>query len=196
MREFILLALRAKTSDFDLENLSLAGRMDLVCRAISSALFVSDHVRKDTVIHVFLNGPNDPPKLISFFGDSIINIEPDEKSIAKLILFALKKGKNLKLDEEADVLQGIKISKKSFEKFIEEKSTSHLYYLNKKGKDIREIKFEENSLFILGDNLGIPKNTEKLLKRLKAEKISLGSVMLFASHCIVLVHNEIDRKSY
>jgi len=46
----------------------------------------------------------------------------------------------------------------------------------------------------LGDFIGIPKNTEKLLKRLDAEKIKLGPVMLMASQCPILVHNELDRR--
>ena len=39
----------------------------------------------------------------------------------------------------------------------------------------------------------MPKKTEKLLERIGAKKIKLGPKMLFASHCIVIVHNELDR---
>ena len=197
MREFILLASRAKTvPNLDLLNLKDAGRIDLVCRAVSSALWTSDHLRKDTIIHVVLNGPNDPPKTISFFGDKLKNIDPDEISIAKFIILALKKGRNLNLNEEIDVSEGIKVSKKSFEKLIKElssKEDKQLIYLHEKGKDIRKFNFKDNVVFVLGDNLGIHKKTEKFLKNLNAEKISLGPTSLFASHCIVLVQNELDR---
>ena len=115
--------------------------------------------------------------------------------MAKYILSALKMGKDLVLDQEVDVSAGIRIAKKSFEKFIKEKSKEkRLFYLSKKGIDIRDLDSFQDSLFILGDNIGLPKKTEKLLKNLKAQTISLGPVVLFASHCIVLVHNEIDRK--
>jgi len=69
MREFILLALKAKTSaDFSLDNLVKAGRMDLVCRFVSNALFIANDLRRDTIVHVCMNGANDPPKIISFYG--------------------------------------------------------------------------------------------------------------------------------
>ncbi len=196
MREFILLALKAKTSpDFDLDNLPDAGRMDLVCRTISNALLVSNHIRDNTIIHAVLNGPKDPPRIISFYGNNVKNLEPDEKTIAKFIKNALKDGLKLKLNEEIETSPGIKISKKSFENLIKEKSnTSQLIYLHPKGEDLRKFDFEENVTFIFGDYIGLPKKTERLLDRLGAKKISIGPVMLFASHCSVLVHNELDRR--
>ncbi len=195
MREFILLASRARTSpDFDLFNLKEAGRMDLVCRAVSSAFFTSDNLRTDTILNVVLNGPDYPPKIITFSGNSLRNIYPDEISIAGYILQALKKGKNLKLNEQIDVTDGVKISKKSFEAQVKEKSSDKkLIYLNDKGEDIRDIELKDDFVFILGDNLGLPKKTEKFLDRLNAKKVKLGSVSLFSSHAIILVHNEFDR---
>ena len=69
-----------------------------------------------------------------------------------------------------------------------------MVYLSPKGKDIREFNFKEDTTFILGDYIGVPKNTQKLIKRLGAEQISLGPKMLFTSHCSVIIHNELDRK--
>ena len=208
-REFILLALKAKTSpDFDINRLVEEGRLDLVCRCVSNALYVSMKLRKDTNIHICLNGaPSEQsPKIISFIGSELAGLEPSEKDIALAIKEALKQGLNLELGEEKNVessIRGIKVSKKAFETLVKEKSeTSMLFYLDEKGKDIRDIDFNiktdpnKNYSFILGDFIGIPKNTEKLLKRLGAEKINLGPVMLFASHCIILVNNELDRQEF
>lgn len=195
MREFLLLALKARTSpNFSLDNLQNAGRMDLVCRAVSNALYISNDLRRDTVIHIAMSGPSNPPKLISFYGETLKGIEPDERTIAKAIQEALKQGKDLKLDQEKDVSPGIKVSKKSFERLVQEKSNDYqLIYLHKKGADIRETEFKDNVLFIFGDNIGLPRKTEKLLENLGAEKINIGPKMLFASHCIIIAHNELDR---
>lgn len=198
MREFILLASKARTSpDFNLDNLPEAGRLDLVCRTISNSLFISNHMREDTIIHIVLDGPKYPPKIITFCGDSLKNFEPDERTIASFISLALKKGINLNLNEQIGVSPGIIISKKSFETLIKEKSTSsQLIYLHKKGEDLRQFNFKENIAFILGDKAGIPKKTEKFLDRFNANKIKLGPVTLFASHCPILVHNELDRRLF
>lgn len=196
MREFILRALKGKTTEFDVGKLPTAGRMDLVCRCVSSALFISNDLRRDTIIHVVLDGPSDPPKTVSFFGDSLKGMQFDEKNIAEHINEALKKGKNLKLNEEKDLGNGIKISKKSFEVLVKEKFNEgkQLFYLHDKGKDIRETEFKDDVVFVFGDYIGMPRKTEGLLERYNAEKLSLGPVMLFASHCIVVVNNEMDRR--
>lgn len=201
MREFILLALNAKTTpDFDIENMPKEGRIDLVCRCISNALFLSNHMRNDTTIHVCLNGaPTElSPKTLSFSGN-LRGMEWDEKNIALYIKKALEAGKNLKLGEQIQVQEGLVVSKKAFETIVKEKAeeNKNLFYLEEKGEDIRDIKFskEKDYVFIFGDFNGIPKNTEKLLKRLGAEKLSLSPVMLMASHCPILIHNELDRQN-
>jgi len=196
MREFILLALKAKTTpDFVLEQLPEAGRMDLVCRTIANTLYVSNEMRRDTVIHVSMNGPRDPPKLMSFYGETMKGLGMDERAIGEMIRNTLKKGTRLALGEEIEASPGIKISKKAFETLLKEKSqTSQLIYLHKKGEDIRTFQFKENNTFVLGDYIGLPGKTEKLLDRLGAQKIKLGPTMLFASHCPIIVHNELDRR--
>lgn len=200
MREFILLALKARTSaDFDLNNLPDAGRMDLVCRVVSNALFISNAIRQDTVVHVCMTGPKDPPKTISFIGAELKGFLFDERSIAAKIKEALNNGAGLKLNEEKKLGDGIKISKRSFESIIREKSSdSRLIFLHSDGADIRKITFEpkKNVVFILGDFIGLPRNTERLLNRFNAQKIKLGPIMLFASHCPIIIHNELDRAEF
>lgn len=67
-----------------------------------------------------------------------------------------------------------------------------LYMLDKKGDFIRDIELAVNPCFLLTDHMPMPKKSFNSLKRLGAEKISLGPKMLFASQCIVLIHNELD----
>lgn len=197
MREFILRALKGRTTGFDVNGLPGAGRMDLVCRCVSNALFISNDLRRDTVIHVVLDGPPSPPKTISFFGNELKGMNFDEKNIAEHIKDALEKGKDLKLGEEVSVSPGIKIAKRGFENLVKEKAGEgkQLVYLHGKGADIREFKFKKDVVFIFGDYIGMPRKTEGLLERLGASKINLGHVTLFASHCIVICHNELDKNN-
>lgn len=196
MREFILLALKAKTSpDFDINNLAGEGRLDLVCRTVSNALFLANDLRKDVIVHVALTGPKHPPKLVSFYGERLAEVAPDERAIALIIRKALASGLGLSLNEEKEVTPGVRVAKKAFETLVKEKSkTSQLLYLNMKGEDVRIFKFRKDTVFVLGDVTGLPRKTEKLLDRLGADKIKLGPKVLFASHCPVLVHNELDRR--
>ncbi|MEK6834766.1 MAG: tRNA (pseudouridine(54)-N(1))-methyltransferase TrmY [Nanoarchaeota archaeon] len=197
MREFLLRALKARTDgNIDLENLPDAGRLDLVTRCISSALWIAKGLRNDTIIHVNLEGPKYPPKIISFYGEKLKGFYFDEKGIAKFIKHALEKGKDLKLNESLEVYPGIIVSKKSFEQLIKEKQDYQIIYLHNKGKDIREFKFKENVLFVFGDYIGMPWKTEIFLQRHNAERVSLGKIEYHASQCIVIVNNELDRRIY
>lgn len=192
MREFILFARKALTKPFDLNNLPKANRMDVIARCITNALFVSYAIRKDTNFYVSLNGPPNPPVLIKFIGNEIQNIYLDERSIAEKINKALKKVNPLK---EVKVSEGIYVSKKSFESFLKEKGKEKKFILlDRKGKDLRNFNFKGNELFIIGDHKGFPKTIEKFIKKFGSEKISLGPLDYLSSHCIILIHNELDRK--
>ncbi|MEM5852783.1 MAG: tRNA (pseudouridine(54)-N(1))-methyltransferase TrmY [Candidatus Aenigmatarchaeota archaeon] len=196
MREFILKASKAFTTPFNLNDLFNAGRMDLVCRCISNAFFVSEALRKDVIFHVVLEGPKRPPKLMSFFGEDLKNIKPDERNIGSIINRALELGLKLEKGEIIEISDGIFISKKSFEELLKEKlGKKQILYLHPKGVDIREFNFEKDFCFILGDHRGLPKKTENLLERIGAERVSVGKVTYLSSQVIVICHNELDRRN-
>jgi tRNA (pseudouridine54-N1)-methyltransferase len=69
-------------------------------------------------------------------------------------------------------------------------------YLREDGEDIRAKKFDEHSdqLFVLGDHLGLTGDEEKIIDGCEHEMISVGPLSLHADHCIVLLHNEVDRQ--
>ncbi|MFH8132181.1 MAG: tRNA (pseudouridine(54)-N(1))-methyltransferase TrmY, partial [Candidatus Aenigmatarchaeota archaeon] len=184
------------TPDFNLNDLAgSAGRMDLVCRCISSALWISNDLRRDARIFVVLEGPPVPPKMLVFEGSSLKGVNPDERNIASHIKKALRLGLNLKLNEEIEVSPGIKVAKKSFETLIKEKiKETQVLYLHPKGKDIKEVEAKEKVAFVLGDHVGIARKTEKLMERLGIEKVSLGKTIYLASHAIVIVNYELDRR--
>jgi tRNA (pseudouridine54-N1)-methyltransferase len=197
MKEFILRARKAKTNaSLDIDNLPKEGKMDSVCATISNAIWISGDVRKDTVIHAVLEGPNNAPRTVSFYGNEIRSLRSDERSIAGYIKFALAKTPFLQPNEEAHVRPGIRIARKSFERLVYEKSRQYrqIILLEKDGKDVRGFAFEKDFAVIFGSPEGLAPKTEKFMESLKASRISLGPKMLFAAHCPIIIHNEIDRK--
>ena len=193
MREFLLLLSKGRTTaDFDSCNAYAAGRLDIACRFITNCLCISNSIRSDTIVHIALNGPKDPPKMITIEGNKITGLKPDEKSALILIKSALVK--KLKGVEECEASPGLKVSKMSFEAFLKQKKDAKLYYLHESGADIRSENFTGNSLFIIGDYSGLPGKAEMFVSRLCAESISLGPKTLLASQCATIIHNELDRK--
>lgn len=166
--------------------------MDIVARCVSNALFISFGIRKDVIFYASLNGPPQPPVLIKFIGSELKNIFIDEKSVGIKINEALKK---VRKDKEVLVSEGIYVSKKPLETLIREKYSEgkRLIYLDREGKEIREMKIEGNEVFFIGDRKGLPEKTIKFLKRFGAESVSLGSVEYLASHVIAILNYELDR---
>ncbi|TRZ54200.1 tRNA (pseudouridine(54)-N(1))-methyltransferase TrmY [archaeon] len=189
MRTFILYS-RGWTKPFSEKDLPGAGRIDIACRCVSAALFVSYTVRRDTRIFISLNGGEKPVALC--FDGQIRKISPDERSIG---LWISKTLANTFTKEWKRTDNGILYAQKSFEEILEEvkKEKCDFYLLDEEGKNIEETEIKENPAFILGDNAGIPEK-EKALAEKFSEKISLGETSYLASSCISVLHWICDRK--
>lgn len=198
MISFILRARKAPTSpDFSLDDLPSAGHLEVVAHCISNALFFANQIRNDVTVHASLDGPPNPPKTISFDGSGLGSLDGfDERSIARAMQNALEVGQGLPTDESRQAMPGLTVSKRGFERTVQGCAGDQLFYLDRGGTDIRDVEFGKNPAFIFSDHLSMPRKTDKYLKRLGATRISLGPRLLFASHCIVLVHNELDRRNH
>jgi len=188
MRTFVLYARKARTdSKFRIDDLINAGRMDLVCRCISSALWLSHNVREDTRIFVVLNGPPKPPVTICFQGSKLSKVYVDEVTNAKWI----KKILSMKFGKEWLEIDAAKVARKSFQEVLTELNGKN-YVLHEKGEFIDNVKFENNPIIILGDQIGISKADESFALR-NGEKISLGKNVYLASSCISVINWVLDR---
>lgn len=188
MREIVYFSNSARTSG-NFSDLMQAGRMDIAIHTIIAAFFLSHDIRKDVKLHMIFNGPPDPPKHLEFvYHPEMPLSKKDVAGLLKRMLYKCRKG------EKREVFPGCFIEKKSFVKLLEELEAEGktLYILDKEGEDIRTAKINENAVFILGDQDGMPKKEMKRFKEI--ERISLGKSMLFASHTVIILHNEIDRR--
>jgi len=191
MRTFVIFVGKARTDgNFNMEDLpSSGGRMDLVARCISSALWLSHAVRPDAKIYCVLNGPPKPPVTVLFDGAAIRKISPDERSIA----LWLKKALSEEIaDDWHEFRPGIMTARKSFQEIIREHEGRPIYVLHEKGEDIKEAELKGDPVFVIGDNFGIPKNDESFALR-NGEKISIGKESYLASSCIAVLNWFCDR---
>lgn len=189
MRHFVYFSRNASTSGKALSgDLMKAGRMDIAIHVLITSFFLSHSFRKDVKLHLIFYGMPDPPKHIEMQVTDDLGL--NKKDIGKIIQKMLYKYKE---GEKKEVFTGCFIEKKSFLKVIEElkEEGKEIFVLDKKGKNLRDAKLRDNSVFILGDQDGIP---QKELKRLKKEVqlISVGPKTYFASQVISIVNNELD----
>ncbi len=196
MREFVYFSNKARTSgNFPIDRLMDAGRMDIAVHVLINAFFLSHNIRENTKLHLLFNGPPNPPQHIILFPNgerTSGKITLSKKDVANLIKKMLYKGKN---DKRIVVEQGYEIEKKSLFKVLDElaKDGSEIYILDKKGEDIRNFKFKENSVFVLADQEGFNKKEIKKLKDF-GTPVSVGNKTYFASQVVTIVNNELDRQ--
>jgi tRNA (pseudouridine54-N1)-methyltransferase len=196
MKVFILRARSGPTTPDQVDqSFGEPRHLEIVCHSIANALFISKDIRPDVQFYVVLEGPGDPSKTIGLRTDGLFWIGGfSETAIAAVIKRALASSLDLRKDQTIEIEKGLTVSRLSFERLVRRIGDEHpLYILSKRGIDIRDAKLPDNPCFIFTDHIPMQKNTMHLLKRLGTKKIGLGPRMLFASHCITLVHNELDR---
>lgn len=195
MDRFIVIGHRAHTTaDFKLDDIcGGAGRIDVLCRCVNSAFFLSHDLRKESELFLILQGGEDAPKTVRFYGPEMKYLNPDERSTASLIRNALLK--NVNGGEEVRSTPGVYVSRMSFQELMEKLSSeSRFVYLKEDGTDIRDYEIPENPCFVLGDDKDPTEDEEEIIKKYKNDKISLGPISYHANHCMIMVLNEIDRK--
>ncbi|MGF1871269.1 tRNA (pseudouridine(54)-N(1))-methyltransferase TrmY [Photobacterium indicum] len=195
MRAFVLRARSAPTnSQLLLESVGQEAHTEILAHTLMNAIFVAQSHRDDVVVHLVLESTQDFSRTISFTSSEITNVGGfHEQALLTKIARALDLSQGMSKEQERKVEPGITVRTMSFEKLVQELAEDYqLFMMDKKGTNIREQEFEGNPCFLLTDHIPMPKKSFNSLKRLGATKISLGPKMLFASQCVVLIHNELD----
>jgi len=186
MREFVLYSRLGRT-DSNFGNLHDAGRLDIVYECAVASLFLSHGIRKNVVFDALLSGPPVPPLHLRMEGATLHDVRTDQQTWQDILRNVLAGGTH----------PGVVADRTSFEavlKMLADGPQTVIYVLEEKGRDVSEIELEENTVFVLGDHIGLPKTVEKFALRY-AEKISLGKQPYLAASCITVLNYLMDVKA-
>ena len=194
MRRFVIVGQRARTEgDFLLADIpSTSGRVDVLLRALRSALLISHSVRRDTVVYLVLLGSPERVRTVRIEGAASRYLRPDERSLAT----TLKKALLCPISEATftPVRPGIAIAAEGLACILPELSNSRLFLLEPGGADVRSCDFSHpENTFLLGDHLGLTPQIREQWLQLGARSISVGPVAIYTEDTIALVANELDR---
>ena len=198
MRAFVLRARAAPTDSQELlAGVGKEAHTEILAHTLMNAFFVAQSHRPDVHVHLVLESTQDFSRTISFSSNDIRDIGGfHEQALLAKVARALDVSRGMGKEESRPVEPGVVVRTIAFEKLVQELSASYLLFvLDPKGTPLRQQKIEGNCCFLLTDRLPMPKKSFNGLKRLGAEKVSLGPQMLFASQCVVLIHNELDQRS-
>ncbi len=195
MRLFVLRARAAPVESRPfLATVGKEAHAEILAHTLMNAIFLAQSHRTDVLVYLVLERSPDYSRTISFNSNEVqvpggFHEQVWLDKIARALDVSVGMGK----DESRPVEAGITVRTTSFEKLVQELAEDYpLYVMDKRGVPMRNKTFPDNPCFLLTDHVPMPKKSFNTLKRLGAEKISLGPRMLFASQCIVLVHNELD----
>ena len=183
-RNFVIIGHRAHTvADWKLDDLcGGAGRLDVLVRCVTAALWKSHGIRHDTDVWLILNGPPDPPITVHLNGENIRYLNPDERSTAALIRNGL-----IKFKKELGPMEtspGITMERIGLSEVL--KNLPNPVLLSENGKD----ELNGTKTFVLGDDKDPTDEEMKILKDLPT--MSLGKESLLSSACVTLIHHRLD----
>lgn len=197
MRTFVLRARAAPTdSEALLASVGKDAHAEILAHTLMNAIFVAQSHRPDVIVYLVLESTRDFSRTIRFDVNAMHDIGGfDERALLGKVAKALDASRGMGKDETRPVESGVTVRTSSFERLVQTLAEDHqLFLLDRKGTPIREQAFGDRPCFLLTDHIPMPKKTIPGLERLGAKKITLGSRMLFASQCVVLVHHELDQR--
>ncbi len=197
MRCFVLRARSAPTESGKLlASVGTEAHVEILAHTLMNAIFVAQSHREDVTVHLVLESTTDFSRAIRFDSNTMQDLGGfHEQALLGKVAKALNASRGMGKDEMRPVESGITVRTVGFERLAAELAEDHqLFVMDRKGTPMREQPFEGKPCFLLTDHIPMPKKTFHGLERLGARKISLGSRMLFASQCVVLIHHELDAR--
>ncbi len=197
MRTFVLRARAAPTDSRKLlESVGKEAHAEILAHTLMNAVFVAQSHRADVVVYLVLENTQDFSRTIRFEANAMQDIGGfDEQSLLAKVARALDASRGMGKDQARPVEPGVTVRTVSFERLVPELAAGHqMFVMDPKGTSIRQQAFEANPCFLLTDHIPMPKKIFPSLERLGAKKLTLGPRMLFASQCVVLIHNELDQR--
>jgi tRNA (pseudouridine54-N1)-methyltransferase len=197
MRVFVLRARSAPTDSRQLlDAVGKEAHTEILAHTLMNAIFVAQSHRPDVVVHLVLESTPDYSRAIRFDANAMRDIGGfHEQALLGKIALALDASRGMGKEESRAVEPGVTVRTLGFEKLVQELARDHrLFMMDPKGASIRGKAIAGDPCFILTDHMPMPKKSLSTLERLGAEAISLGRKMLFASQCVLLIHDELDHR--
>jgi tRNA (pseudouridine54-N1)-methyltransferase len=192
MRQFVVLGHEVPLSpDFSLDDLTGAGRLDVLCRCVTSSMCLSHAIRENARVWLVLQDEF----TIRFEGSDLRNLNPDERSTASLIRGALEEREGAIGHMEAESSPGVFISRYGFEEVLDELDGTVLA-LHEEGKPVVESEPPTKPVFVLSDHRDFTAREAELLTERADRRVRLGPERLHADHAITVAHNWLDTDGY
>jgi len=194
MRQFVVLGHDAPTTpEFPLDDLpGAAGRLDVLCRCVSAAVFLSHGIRDDVEVFLVLGDE----VTIRVDSRELQYMSPDERNVASLLKQALEAKDQAIGHREAESTPGIHVSKRGFEAVLDEAVTGTVVELHEDGDALADVEPPEDPTFVLSDHRDFTEAEASLLADASDRRVRVGPEVLHADHAVTVAHNYLDTDGF
>jgi len=193
MRQFVVVGHDAPTTpDFALDDLAGgAGRLDVLCRCVNSAFFLSHDIREAVRVHLVLG----EAYTVRFEGADLRRLNPDERSTAALIRTALEHREEAVGHQSVESTPGVSISRRDFGATLAD-AEGTVVQLHEDGDPVVDAPVPEDPVFVLSDHRDFTTAEAELLAEAADRRVRLGPERLHADHAITVAHNYLDTDGF
>jgi tRNA (pseudouridine54-N1)-methyltransferase len=193
MRQFVVLGHDAPTTpEFPLDDLpGAAGRLDVLCRCVSAALFRSHGIRDDVEVYLVLGDE----VTVRIDAAQLRYMSPDERNIAGLLKQALEAKDRAIGHREAESTPGIHVSTRGFEPVLNDVDGT-VVELHEDGTPLADLEPPENPVFVLSDHEDFTDEEAALLADRSDRRVRVAPEILHADHTITVAHNYLDTDGF
>lgn len=191
MRQFLIIGHDAPTTgSFSLDDLAGgAGRIDVLCRCVSAAMFLSHDIREDVRVHLVFGDEY----TITIDGGSVRRLNPDERSTAALLRTALAEREEAIGHVPVETSPGISLTRRGFEGTLADVAADGtVVQLHEDGDPVVDTEPPTDPVFVLSDHRDFTGPERDLLDGYVDRRVSLGPRPLHANHAITVAHNYLD----
>jgi len=195
MRQFLVVGHDVPTEpSFSLDDIAGgAGRLDVLCRCVNSAFFLSHDLRENVQVHLVLGDEY----TVSFDGADLRRLNPDERSTAALIRGSLEEKQEAIGHQPVETSPGVSLYRMGLKSTFERVSRdATVVQLHEDGEPLVDAEPPEDPLFVLSDHHDFADEEEELLNDAADRQVRVGPKLLHADHTITVVHNYLDTGGY
>ncbi|MEK6975899.1 MAG: tRNA (pseudouridine(54)-N(1))-methyltransferase TrmY [Candidatus Thermoplasmatota archaeon] len=196
MRRFVTVSHTGKSDgDWHLNDLTAgAGRVDVLCRNIQSAFFLSHGLREDVDFHaVFAESPL-RARTVRIEGSKIQMLNPDERSTAARLQQALKD--KWSVPDWKEVQRGLSVARFGLDGLLDDlKGKGTLVLLDPKGTPVQDWTPPADPIFLLSDHVPFTKGEYAAIDARGAQRVSLGPHWYHGNHAISVIHWFLDQQA-
>jgi len=196
MRHFVVVGHEVPTDPaaISLSDIPGAGRLDLLCRCVSTGVFLSHDIRESVGVHLVLKDTF----TISFRSETLRHLHPDERNVASRVRGALEATDDAIGHMPADVSPGVKLRRMGLDATLDRLAAAggDCVQLHEDGEPLTSVEPPTDPVFVLADHRSFTESEVASVASAATARVRVGPRVLHADDTIAVVHNWLDTAGY